>query len=158
MSNASTPGSSFAPISCRPDRWISLEPAWEPSRSWGSSCDGHWRVRGVGGPEALPEAGAERAIVDGTADLEQPVGAAPGPAHLLRFGHPAVHQEVGRALGQRRADPLPRPMSLGIVDQPVALAGEVVVQRPQGGPQLTRRCDGPSAVGLAPEVVRDGAD
>src|SRR3954452_15183000 len=93
-------------------------------QDWGSGCDGHWRVLVVGGLEALPEAGAERAVVDGAADLEQPIGAAPGPAHLLRFGHPAVHQEVGRALGQRRADPLPRPMSLGIVDQPVALAGE----------------------------------
>src|SRR4051794_31203607 len=105
-------------------------------QDWGSGGDGRWRVRVVGGPEALPEAGAERAVVDGAADLEQPVGAAPGPAHLLRFGHPAVHQEVGRALGQGRAAPLPRPVSLGIVDQPVALAGEVVVQRPQGGPQL----------------------
>src|SRR4051794_2678206 len=41
-----------------------------PSRSWGS---GGWRHGHV-----LPEAGAERAVVDGAADLEQPVGAAPG--------------------------------------------------------------------------------
>src|SRR3954470_22910592 len=79
----------------------------EPSRSWGSGCNGGWRVRVVGGLEALPEADAERAVVDGAADLEQPIGTAPGPAHLLRFVHPAVHQEVGRALGQRRADPQP---------------------------------------------------
>src|SRR4051812_13439515 len=127
-------------------------------QDWGSGCDGRWRVLVVGGSEALPEAGTERAVVDGAAGPEQPVGAAPGPAHLLRLGHPPVHQEVGRALGQGRAEPPNRPVSLRIVDQPVALAGEVVVQRPQGGPQLARRCDGAPAVRLAPEVVHDGAD
>src|SRR5689334_24792246 len=91
----------------------------------GSGRDGDWRVPIIGGLEALPEAGAERAVVDGAADPEQPVATAPGPAHLLRLGHTAVHQEVGRALGQRRADPPPGPVSLGVVDQPVALAGEV---------------------------------
>src|SRR4051795_2121943 len=89
---------------------------WGLPRDWGACRDGCWRVPIVGGLEALPEAGAERAVVDGTADLEQPVGTAPGPAHLLRLGHPAVHQEVGRALGQRRADPPPGPVSLGVVD------------------------------------------
>ena len=34
-------------------------------------------MRVVGGLEALPEAEAERAVVDGAADLEQPVGATP---------------------------------------------------------------------------------
>ena len=90
-------------------------------QNWGSGRGGHLRKQVIGGVEALPEAGAERAIVDGAANLEQPVGAAPGPAHLLRFGHPAVHQKVGRALGQRRADPQPSPVPLAVVDQPVAL-------------------------------------
>ena len=71
--------------------------------------------------ELLPKAGAERAIVDGTADLQQQVGAAPRPAHLLRLVHPAVHQEVGRALGDRGADPQARAVPLGVVDQPGAL-------------------------------------
>src|SRR4051794_39543312 len=53
------------------------------SRDWGSCRDGCWRMRIVGCVEALPEAGAERAVVHGAADLEQPVGAAPGPTHLL---------------------------------------------------------------------------
>src|SRR4051812_37437309 len=70
------------------------------SRDWGSCCDGWWRMRIVGGWEALPEAGAERAVIDGAADLEQPVGPAPGPAHLLRLGHAPVDKEIGRALGQ----------------------------------------------------------
>ena len=47
------------------------------SRDWGSFRDGCWWVRVVGGLEALPEADAERAVVDGAADLEQPVGATP---------------------------------------------------------------------------------
>ena len=46
-------------------------------RDWGSGCGGHWRGRVIGGVETLPEAGAERAVVDGAADLEQPVGATP---------------------------------------------------------------------------------
>jgi hypothetical protein len=35
------------------------------------------RERVIGGVETLPEVAAERAIVDGAADLEQPIGAAP---------------------------------------------------------------------------------
>src|SRR4051812_28534622 len=71
--------------------------------------------------EFLPETGAERAVVEGAADLEQQIGPAPGPAHLLRLGHAAVHQKVGRALGQRRADPLPGPVPFGVIDQMGAL-------------------------------------
>src|SRR3954467_7283539 len=128
------------------------------SRDWGSGCGSHWRERVIGGVETLPEAGAERAVVDGAADLEQPVGATPGPAHLLRLGHAPVDQEVGRALGQRRADPQPGPVPLAVVDQPVALPDEVAVQRPQRGPQLPRGRDGPAAAALVPEVVQDCAD
>ena len=105
-------------------------------QNWGSGGNGRLRVTIVGSLEALPEAGAERAVVDGAADLEQPVGAAPRPAHLLRFGHPAVHQDVGRALGRRRADPQPGPVPLAVIDQPVAPPDEVAVQRLQRGPQL----------------------
>src|SRR4051795_3811370 len=91
------------------------------SQSWGSGCDGRCQVPVVGGLETLPETGAERAVVEGAADLEQQIGPAPGPAHLLRLGHAAVDQEVGRALGQRRADPLPGPVPFGVIDQMGAL-------------------------------------
>src|SRR4051794_2531571 len=70
------------------------------SQDWGSCRDGCWRMRIVGGLEALPETGAERAVVEGAADLEQQIGPAPGPAHLLRLGHAPVDQEIGCALGQ----------------------------------------------------------
>src|SRR6476620_2367571 len=92
-----------------------------PSQSWGSGSHRHWRVWVVDRQEFLPETGAERAVVEGAADLEQQIGPAPGPAHLLRLGHAAVHQEVGRALGQRRADPLPGPVPFGVIDQMGAL-------------------------------------
>src|SRR5206468_6830655 len=92
-----------------------------PSQSWGSGGHRHWRVWVVGRQELLPETGAERAVVEGAADLEQQIGPAPGPAHLLRLGHAAVDQEVGRALGQRRADPLPGPVPFGVIDQMGAL-------------------------------------
>ena len=35
--------------------------------------------------EFLSESGVEFAVVDGAANLEQEIGAAPRPAHLLRF-------------------------------------------------------------------------
>src|SRR3954469_8430932 len=37
-------------------------------RDWGSGCGGDFGERLVRGEEALPEAGAERAVVDGAAD------------------------------------------------------------------------------------------
>src|SRR6476659_12006 len=95
------------------------------SRDWGSCSAGCWRMRIVGGLEALPEAGAERAVVDGAADLEQQIGPAPGPAHLLRLGHAPIDQEIGRALGRHDvgagvrdgAEQLPAaPGRLGVAD------------------------------------------
>src|SRR4051812_7044348 len=128
------------------------------SRDWGSCHDGCWRMRIVGGLEALPEAGAERAVVDGAADLEQPIGTAPRPAHLLRFVHATIDEEVGCSLGQRRANPQPGPVPFAVVDQPIALPDEVAVQRLQRGPQLARGRDGSAAAGLATEVVHHCAD
>ncbi len=52
-------------------------------QDWGSGGDCHLRVRVVGWLELLSEAGTERAIVDGAPNLQQQVGAAPRPAHLL---------------------------------------------------------------------------
>ena len=51
------------------------------SRDWGSCRDGCWRMRIVGGWEALPEAGAEHDVVDGAADLEQQVLVAVAGGH-----------------------------------------------------------------------------
>src|SRR5690348_52826 len=60
------------------DWWLTVLAAG-PSQSWGSGGHRHWRVWVVGRQEFLPETGAERAVVEGAADLEQQVGPAPGP-------------------------------------------------------------------------------
>ena len=90
----------------------------------------------MGRQEFLPETGAECTVVDGTADLEQPIGTAPRPAHLLRFVHATIDEEVGCSLGQRRADPQPGPVPFAIVDQMGALGAQVAVHRVQRPPQF----------------------
>jgi hypothetical protein len=72
------------------------------TRDWGSSSDSRFGA-GIGVGQ-LFDAGTELAVEDSTADLEQEIGAVPGPAHLLGFVHAAVDQEVGGAFGQRGAD------------------------------------------------------
>ena len=57
------------------------------------------RERIVDGLESLPEAGAERAIINSAANLKQKIRPSPRPAHLLRFVHPAVHQKIGGPAG-----------------------------------------------------------
>jgi hypothetical protein len=55
---------------------------------------------GIDGLEQLSEAGTELAVEAGATDLEQEIGAAARPSHLLGFGHAAVDQEVGGAFGE----------------------------------------------------------
>src|SRR5689334_9910513 len=96
-----------------------------PSRLWGSGSHGQ-AGGGIGfGLEQVAESGAELTVDDGAADLEQEIGAAAGPAHLLLLVHAPVDQEVGGAFGDRGADPLTGMMTLGVVDQPGTLAGQI---------------------------------
>ena len=53
------------------------------SQDWGSGDDRHRWVWIVGWLELLSEAGTERAIIDSAANLEQQIGTASRPAHLL---------------------------------------------------------------------------
>src|SRR3954471_18679792 len=129
-----------------------------PSQVWGSGGNGRLRKRVISGLESLSEAGAERAVIDGAANLKQEIGPSARPAHLLRFVHPAVHQEVGRAFSDCGTDPQTASVPLGIIDQPFALAGEIAIQRVQGRPQLSRRRDGLSLSVLALEVMHHRAD
>ena len=85
----------------------------------------------------LAEAGTELAVEAGATDVEQEIGAAAGPSHLLRFVHAAVDQEVGGAFGEQCADPQTGTMAFGIVDQPSALAGQIAVDLAQRRPQPT---------------------
>jgi hypothetical protein len=105
-----------------------------PSQVWGSGGNRRLRVCIVSGVESLSEAGAERPIVDGAANLQQEIGPSARPTHLLGFVHPAVHQEVDRAFGDRGPDPQSGTVPLGIIDQLVALAAEITIQRMQGRP------------------------
>src|SRR3954467_12589220 len=123
------------PVTHRAIRMPSRRSRRGPSRTWGSGRHGQIGG-GLGfGLEQLAESGAELAVDAGAADLEQEIGAAAGPAHLLLLVHAAVDQEVGGAFGDRRADPLPGVMPLGIVDQPCTLAGQVAVDLAQRRPQ-----------------------
>jgi hypothetical protein len=59
---------------------------------------------GIGiGSEEVIEAGMEIAVGGGA--LEQELGAATGPSHLLRLVHARIDQEVGGAFRDRGADP-----------------------------------------------------
>src|SRR4051795_5684092 len=78
-------GSSKVPCGGQKASINGLRAATGLSPKWGSGCEGRCEVPVVGDLETLAEAGAERAVVEGAADLEQPIGPAPGPAHLLRL-------------------------------------------------------------------------
>jgi hypothetical protein len=78
----------------------------------------------------------KRAIANGATNLQQKIGAASRPSHLLRFIHAAVHQEIGCPFGDRGSNGQSGTVPFGVIDQPVALASEITIQRLQDGPQL----------------------
>jgi hypothetical protein len=108
----------------------------------GSSGNRRLRERIVSGLEFLPEAGTKRAVIDGAANLEQEISTSSRPAHLLRFVHPAVHQKIGGTFSDRGPDPQSGTVPLGVVDQPIALAGEISIQ-PAWCTDQGRRRNGP---------------
>jgi len=103
--------------------------ARRPAQVLGSCGYCHWRVGIVGWPEFLSKAGTECAIIDSTTNLKQQIGPASRPPHLLRFVHPTVYQEIGRPFGDRGANSQPSSVTLGIVDQPLALSDQITIQR-----------------------------
>src|SRR3954454_18471899 len=100
----------------------------------GSGGNRRLRLRIVGWVEFLSVARTKRTIVDGAANLEEEIGPSPRPAHVLRFVHPPIDQEIGRPLRDRGTNPQAGTVPLGVIDHPVALAGEIAIQRVQGGP------------------------
>jgi hypothetical protein len=58
---------------------------------------------------------------------------------LLRFVHAPVDQEIRRALGDRRPNTQTGTIPLGVVDQPSALAAEILIDFVPCVPQLGRR-------------------
>ena len=118
----------------------------------------HWWAWIVGWPEFLSKGRTESAIIDSATNLKQQVGATSRPPHLLTFVHTAVHQEIGRPFGNRGANSQSSTVPLGVIDQPVALAGKITIQRVQRSPQFSRWCDGFSHARLTLEMVHDRAD
>ena len=100
------------------------------------------QVRIVGWLELLAKARSESTIIDSATDLKQQIGAASGPSHLLTFVHPAVDQKIGRAFGDRGTNSQSGPMPLGVIDQPVALSGQIFIECVQGSPQGTVKLSG----------------
>jgi hypothetical protein len=93
------------------------------------------RVSIISWAEFLSEAGADSTIVDGASDLEQKIGSSSRPAHLLRLAHPAVHQNIGPS--DRGANPQFGTVPFRVMNQPIALTGEISIQRAQAGPQVS---------------------
>jgi hypothetical protein len=60
--------------------------------------------------------------------------------------------------GERSADAQARAMAFGVIHQPGALARQIIIQRVQGGPQLSRGRDGRSTTRLTLETRHDPAN
>src|SRR5271165_5133681 len=95
-----------------------------------------WRRGGRDRLKQVTESRAERAVVDRTRNLQQQVGASSRPSHLPRFVHPPIDQEVGHTFSHRRSDAQACTVSFGIIDEPSALATEIVIGLVQRAPQL----------------------
>ena len=111
--------------------------AW---RLGGSGSNRFLRKRIVGMIKSLSEAGAERPVVDSTANLQRQISPSSRPTHLLRFLHPTVHREVGGAFGDCGADPQAGPVPFGIIDQPFALVGECLSEKVGNGIKRLTHC------------------
>ena len=110
-------------------------------RDWGSGCGGDFGGARRWRRETLPEAGAERAVVDGAADLEQPISTAPDQ----RICCDLFMRRLTRKLACPRSTPCQPAAQPGAVrrSRPAGrLPDEVAVQRLQRGPQLARGRDG----------------
>src|SRR5271166_2855178 len=113
-------------------RWLSLD--WGLPQVWGSGRYRHWWVCIVGGLEFLSESGTERPIVNGAANLQQEIGTSSRPAHLLRLVHAPIDQKVCRPYCDRSANTQTGAIPLGVIDEPDALATEIVVDLVQRVP------------------------
>src|SRR5260370_39032953 len=84
----------------------------------------------------MAEPSAESAVVDRTSDLQQQVGPASRPSHLLGLVHTTIDQEVRCAFGNRSPDAQAGTISFGVIDEPADLVAEIIVDLVQRAPQL----------------------
>jgi hypothetical protein len=110
------------------------------------------------GFEPLAETETKRPVVNCAADLQHKVGASPRPAHLLGLFHPAIDQEIRRALRHRGPDAQASAVSSGIVDQPGALATEILVDLVKRMPRFSGCHTSGSMTALTLVEMHDLAD
>lgn len=82
----------------------------------------------------------ERAVENRRSDLKKVVGATCRPAHLVAAVHPLIDDDVYRQLRRRRRHALAGPLPPAVVDQPAALAVDVLLQPMQQVRDLPRPC------------------
>ena len=80
------------------------------------------------------------------------------PPHLLGFVHPPIDQRVGRAFGHRSSNAQTCTIPFGIIDEPRALATEIVVNLMQRMPQLAGWHTLRAMAAFAREDMHDLAD
>lgn len=74
------------------------------SRDWGACRPGNYLLRIVEHLKSAANHWPERPVVNRAADLEQEIGASPGPSHLLRLVHAPIGQKVRRTFDDRGPD------------------------------------------------------
>jgi hypothetical protein len=87
---------------------VRLQPEPGASSEWGSSSPGQVGDGTDFALEELSDAGSERAVEDGAADLEPAIGAASRPSHRLGFAPATIDQDVGAAFRSARCRPADR--------------------------------------------------
>jgi hypothetical protein len=75
-----------------------------------------------------------------------------------RFGARTPNLQAVPPLGERGANPQSGTVPLRVINHPVALTGEIAIQRAQRGPQLSRRRDGLSPTLLALKMMHQRVD
>jgi hypothetical protein len=78
-----------------------------------------WHAAEIGGAFQ-----SERSIIDRAANLKQEISPSSGPAHLLRFAHSPIEDEICGPFCNRSSDTETGTVSLGVVDEPTTLASE----------------------------------
>jgi hypothetical protein len=106
----------------------------------------------------VAEPGAECAVVDRAANLQEQIGTSSRPAHLLRLVHSPVDEEIRGTFGNRRSNTQARTIAFGVVHEPGTLAGEVVVDFVQRAPQLAGWYAARAVAAFTLEDVHDLAD
>src|ERR1039458_5221127 len=74
------------------------------------------------------QAGGELVVEEAYADLEQEVGAAGCPAHLLFFDHAFGDDLVDRGFGERCGDGLASTLAFPVVGDPLGVGADVAVE------------------------------